>query len=59
MIAGNKGTQWIQCGTHTSQAGEEAICMESLEDFLDMLLVGGHVCRVDEDVIQVYYYANI
>ena len=39
--------------------GEEAICAESPEDFLDMLLVEGHVSRVDEDVIQVYYNANI
>ena len=39
--------------------GEEAVCMESLEDFLDMFLVGGHVSGVDEDVIQVYYYVNI
>ena len=39
--------------------GEEAICAESSEDFLDMLLVGGHISRVDEDVDQVYYYANI
>ena len=39
--------------------GKEAVCTESLEDFSDMLLVGGHVSGVDEDVIQVYYYANI
>ena len=39
--------------------GKEAVCVESPEDFLDMLLVGGHVSRVDEDVIQVYYNANI
>ena len=32
--------------------GKEAICMELPEDFLDMLLVGGHVSRVDEDVIR-------
>ena len=39
--------------------GEEAICVESLKDFLDMLLVGSHVSGVDEDVVQVYYNANI
>ena len=39
--------------------GEEAVCMESPEDFLDMLLVRGHVSRVDEDVVQVYYHINI
>ena len=39
--------------------GEGAVCMELLEDFSDMLLMEGHVSRVDEDVIQVYYYANI
>ena len=39
--------------------GEEAVCMESPEDFSDMLLVGGHVSRVDEDVVQVYYDTNI
>ena len=39
--------------------GEEAVCTELLEDFLDMLLVEDHVSRVDEDVVQVYYYANI
>ena len=39
--------------------GKEAICAELLEDFLDMLLVGGHVSRVDEDVVQVFYNANI
>ena len=39
--------------------GEEAVCMELLEDFSDMLLVEGHVSRVDEDVVQVYYNANI
>ena len=39
--------------------GKEAVCAESLEDFLDMLLVRGHVSGVDEDVIQVYYNANI
>ena len=39
--------------------GKEAICTESPEDFSDMLLVGGHVSRADEDVIQVYYNANI
>ena len=39
--------------------GEEAICVELLEDFLDMLLVGGHVSGVDEDVVQVYYNTNI
>ena len=33
--------------------GKEAIYTESPENFSDMLLVGGHVCRVDEDVIQV------
>ena len=38
---------------------KEAVCTELLEDFLDMLFVGGHVSRVDEDVVQVYYYANI
>ena len=39
--------------------GKEAICVESLEDLSDMLLVGGHVSGVDEDVVQVYYNANI
>ena len=39
--------------------GKETICVESPEDFSDMLLVGGHVSGVDEDVIQVYYNANI
>ena len=39
--------------------GKEAVCVKSSEDFLDMLLVGGHVSRADEDVVQVYYYANI
>ena len=39
--------------------GEEAVCAESPEDFLDMLLVGGHVSGVDEDVVQVYYNTNI
>ena len=39
--------------------GKEAVCTELSEDFLDMLLVGGHVSRVDEDIIQVYYNANI
>ena len=39
--------------------GEEAVCMESLEDFSDMLLVGGHVSGVDENVVQVYYNTNI
>ena len=39
--------------------GKVAICTESLEDFSDMLLVGGHVSGVDEDVVQVYYNANI
>ena len=39
--------------------GEEAVCIEFPEDFLGMLLVGGHVSRVDADVVQVYYYANI
>ena len=39
--------------------GKEAVCMESLEDFLDMLLVEGHVSGVDEDVVQVYYHINI
>ena len=29
------------------------VLSESPEDFLDMLLVGGHVSRVDEGVIQV------
>ena len=38
---------------------EEAICAELLEDLLDMLLVKGHVSRVDKDVVQVYYHANI
>ena len=38
---------------------KEAVCIESLEDFSNMLLVGGHVDRVDKDVIQVYYYTNI
>ena len=31
--------------------GEEAVCTELLEDFSDMLLVGGHVSRVDEDIV--------
>ena len=31
--------------------GEEVVCMELSEDFLHMLLVGGHVSRVDENVI--------
>ena len=39
--------------------GKEAICMESLEAFLDMLLMGGHVSGVDKDVVQVYYNVNI
>ena len=38
---------------------KEAIYTESLEDFSDMLLMGGHVSRVDKDVIQIYYYTNI
>ena len=38
---------------------KETVCMELLEDFLDMCLVGGHVSGVDEDVVQVYYNANI
>ena len=33
--------------------------MESLEDSLDMFLVRGHVSGVDENVIQVYYNANV
>ena len=33
--------------------GKEAVYTESPKDFLDMLLVGGHVSRVDEDVVQV------
>ena len=39
--------------------GEEAVCMESPEDFSDKLLVGGHVSGVDEDVVQVYDDTNI
>ena len=39
--------------------GKEAVYIESPEDFSDMLLVGGHVSGVDEDVVQVYYNANI
>ena len=39
--------------------GEEAVCAELPEDFLDMFLVGGHISGVDEDVIWVYYNANI
>ena len=39
--------------------GDEAICMELLKDFLDMLLVEGHVSRVDVDVVWIYYYVNI
>ena len=39
--------------------GKEAICAESPEDSSDMLLVRGHVSRVDEDIVQVYYNANI
>ena len=39
--------------------GKEAICMESLKDFPDMLLVGGHVSGVDKDVVQVYYNAYV
>ena len=39
--------------------GEEAICAELPEDFSDMLLVGGHVSGVDEDVIQVYDDTNV
>ena len=39
--------------------GKKAVYVESPEDFLDMLFVGGHVSGVDEDVIQVYYNANI
>ena len=39
--------------------GKEAICVESPEDFSDMLFVGGHVSRVDEDVVLVYYDTNI
>ena len=35
--------------------GKEAVCAESPEDFSDMLLVGGHVSGVDEDIVQVYY----
>ena len=38
---------------------KEAVCAELLVDFSDMLLVGGHVSGVDEDVVQVYYNANI
>ena len=38
---------------------EKAICVELLKDFSDMLFIGGYVSGVDEDVIQVYYYANI
>ena len=39
--------------------GKEAVCAELPEDFSDMLLVGGHVSRVDEDVVQVYYDTNV
>ena len=39
--------------------GKEAICMELLKDFLDMLLVRGYVCVVDEEVVLVYYNVNI
>ena len=39
--------------------GEEAVCTELLEDFSDMLLMGGYVSGVDEDVVQVYYNVNI
>ena len=39
--------------------GEEAVCTELPEDFSDMLLVGDHVSRVDENVVQVDYNANI
>ena len=38
---------------------KEAICTELPEDFSDMLLVRGHVSRVDEDVVQVYYNTNV
>ena len=38
---------------------KEAICTELPEDFLDMFLVRGHVCGIDEDVVQVYYCTNI
>ena len=30
---------------------KEAVCTESLEDFSDMFFVGGHVSRVDKDVV--------
>ena len=39
--------------------GKEAVCAELPEDFSDILLVRGHVSGVDEDVIQVYYNANV
>ena len=39
--------------------GEKTFYMELLEDFSDILLVRGCVSGVDEDAIQLYYYANI
>ena len=39
--------------------GEEAVYAELSEDFSDILLVGGHVSGVDEDVVQVYYDTNV
>ena len=37
----------------------ESISLESLKDFLDVNLVLGHVIRIYEDIIEVYYYTNI
>ena len=37
----------------------ESIGSESLKDFLDMNLVLAHVIRIYEDIVKVYYYANI
>jgi len=39
--------------------GEEAMQLETVEHFLDMLLVGLHILRVDEDVIEVHDNADI
>ena len=37
----------------------ESISSESPKNFLDMNLVLGHVIRIYEDIVKVYYYANI
>jgi len=39
--------------------GIKSVLAESTEDVSDMLLVGGLVCRVDKNVVQIDYDANI